>query len=58
MSAQIRKEEDWEKMRSAIEKENLDDPGTFSRMLKSYLSKVEQLHNSYQAFCKKIFPPG
>ena len=58
MDGQLRSEGDWEIIKAAIEKDDLDDPGTFSKLLKSYLSKVEQLHSTYQAFCKKIFPSG
>lgn len=58
MDTHVLDQRDWENIRTSIEKENLDDPGTFSRLLKNYLDTMERLHHNYQSFCKSIFSPG
>lgn len=46
---------EWEKIQSQLEDDNISDPHIFSRLLNNYLQKVKKVRSAYHAFCKKIF---
>jgi len=46
---------EWEKLESQMENENISDPDIFSRLLDNYLQKVKKVRSAYHDFCKKIF---
>lgn len=45
---------EWEKIQSQLDDDNISDPHIFSRLLDNYLQKVKKVRSAYHSFCKKI----